>query len=67
MAYKKAVKYIVWNEDWTGLAFVEENDPTIDNYDYALPVAFAEKDPDKKAERLPELTLVNRIRRVGTL
>ena len=61
MALVQKTKYIVWNEDWTGLAFKEVNDPTIDNFDYALPVTYSEKDPDKKAERLGGVSLNSQV------
>jgi hypothetical protein len=68
MAYKRSVKYIVWNEDWTGLTFVEEDDPTINNYDYALPIAYATKDTGpKKAQRLQGVDLSVGTKRVGVL
>lgn len=57
MALVQKTKYIVWNENWTGLAFKEASDPTIDDFDFALPIVFEEKDVTRGAERLPGVAI----------
>lgn len=58
MAFEKRVKYIVFNEDWTGLAFKEHGDNTIDDFDYVIPIRFLKKETNvKKATQLPGIDL----------
>ena len=67
MAKRSKTKYIVWMEDWSGLAFKDDNDPTVDDFDYALPIIYQEKDPDKKAEKLQAVMLDQPARGVRTI
>lgn len=59
MALVQKTKWIVFMEDFTGLEFKEDRDPTIENFDFAIPVTFMEKERggSKRAERLSGVIL----------
>ncbi len=66
MALVQKTKYIVWNDDFKNLKFMEAGDPLIDDYDYALPLVYEENDKARGAERLPSITVKIKNRAVTT-
>lgn len=59
MALEQRTKYIVFNEGFLDVAVKDSQDPTIDDFDYAIPVTYMEKETGpKRAERLPPVSLI---------